>query len=132
MQLFCYGTLQFPVVLRQVTGCRRTGQPAWLDGYACHVVQGQVYPALCAQPGAVTAGVVYRDIDARQLARLDAWEGQGYERIRVQVRAASGHRRPAWAYVVSPRHRERLTSGTWDREEFRRRYLQRFLRDRRG
>lgn len=131
MHLFCYGTLQFPACFRQVTGRRLTGKPAQLEGYACYSVTGQVFPAICAEPGAVTPGVIYTGIGRRLLRKLDAYESDFYQRIRVQVRVSEGSVVQAWVYIIRPRYRNCLSRDKWDCEVFRVKHMQHYLRHQR-
>jgi gamma-glutamylcyclotransferase (GGCT)/AIG2-like uncharacterized protein YtfP len=131
MRLFCYGTLQFPACFRQVTGCRLTGKPALLEGYARYTVTGQVFPGICAEAGAVTPGVIYTGIGRRMLRRLDAYESDYYQRIRVQVRVSTGGTVPAWVYIIHPRYRNWLSHDRWDREVFRMKHMQHYLHQQR-
>ncbi len=131
MRLFCYGTLQFPACFRQVTGRSLSGQPAVLEDHACYTVTGQVFPGICAEPGAVTPGIVYSGIGRPMLRKLDAYESDFYERRRVQVRVSAGSMVPAWVYSIRPRYRNCLSRDKWDRETFRVNHLQHYLRHQR-
>ena len=132
MRLFCYGTLQFPVILHEVAGVWLTGEPAVLDDYACYVVRGEVFPGIYPQPGATTSGVVYNGLGVVHLQKLDVFEGDIYERRRVCVSNAAGNPLQTWTYVVAAQHRHRLTRETWNREEFEMEHLQHFVRRRLG
>ncbi|MGD2112650.1 MAG: gamma-glutamylcyclotransferase [Gammaproteobacteria bacterium] len=132
MRLFCYGTLQFPDVLHAVTGDWFSAEPAVLDDYACYLVRGEVFPGIVARQGAATTGVVYTGLGVVQLRKLDVFEGDFYVRRRVCVRSATGNPLQVWTYAVAARHCRRLTRDTWDREVFEMKYLQQFLRSRRG
>jgi gamma-glutamylcyclotransferase (GGCT)/AIG2-like uncharacterized protein YtfP len=132
MRLFCYGTLQFPSVLNEVTGLWLEALPAVLDDHACFAVRGEVYPGIIPRPGATTNGVVYSGLGTVHLQRLDAFEGDLYERRRVCVSNASGDPLQAWTYVVAPRHRRRLAREPWDREAFETGHLRHFVRRRSG
>lgn len=132
MRLFCYGTLQFPAVLHDVTGVWLEPEPAVLDNFACHVVRGEVYPGIVPQPGATTSGVVYTGLGAVHLQKLDVFEGDFYERQRVCISDAAGNPLQAWTYVVAPRHQRRLTRTRWSRKAFESEHLPHFVRRRRG
>lgn len=93
--LFVYGTLQFPEVLVALLGRTLHGRPAWLPDHARLGVRGEVFPGLVPRAGATTAGLLYEDVDAATLLRLDAFEGELYERRRVVVRADPTSRRAA-------------------------------------
>lgn len=127
MRLFCYGTLQFPAVMQQVTGYRFDAVPAVLDGFACYTVRRQVYPGIIPQPGAQTEGRVYTGVGGVHLKRLDRFEGKLYERIRVCVSDNAGNSLQAWTYRIAPRHRRQLSKTGWDRKEFAMHHLSQFV-----
>lgn len=128
MRLFCYGTLQFPAVLQEVTGGHFNAVTAVLHDYACYVVSRQVYPGIIAQSGAQTAGLVYAGIGDAHLKKLDRFEGDLYERIRVCVNDNAGNSLQAWTYGIAPQHRRQLTTIPWSRENFELHHLPQFIR----
>ena len=79
MHVFTYGTLMLPSVMEAVTGRRFAAQKAMLHGYARFRVKGASYPGVVEAVGATTDGVLYLDVDAPSLARLDAFEGAFYQ-----------------------------------------------------
>jgi gamma-glutamylcyclotransferase (GGCT)/AIG2-like uncharacterized protein YtfP len=101
-RLFSYGTLQLPDVQREVFGGPVAGEADALVGYVLDEIE-------IADPGVVglsgiavhkiaratgdpadrVPGVVFT-IDDAQLARADAYEGENY--VRVEVDLASGRR----------------------------------------
>jgi gamma-glutamylcyclotransferase (GGCT)/AIG2-like uncharacterized protein YtfP len=133
--LFCYGSLQFPTVIEAVVGRRFRGRRADLDGYAAFEVRRAEYPGIRRCPGRRTPGQVYFDLTATELAILDRFEGRLYTRRRLAVRTRDGRRRGAWVFVVRPLRTRRLSAALWDPRVFRqrrfRRFMQRFVRDRR-
>lgn len=129
MRLFCYGTLQYPEIMEQVSGNHYPGLPVVLQNYACYTVRGEVYPGIVPEEGAQTRGVVYNGLGAAQLERLDAFESDFYVRARVVV-SSEEEDRPlqAWAYVVRADARDRLSDEHWDRAVFEMLHLRQFLR----
>ncbi len=125
--LFAYGTLMFPAVFRAVTGLARTGLPAMLDDYARYAVRGQPWPAMLAEIGARTDGLVYRDVPAAAWPRLDDFEGSFYFRTTVEVTLTDGTRRAAQTYLARAGTRTWLSPRAWSAEEFRRRHLAQYL-----
>ena len=122
---FTYGSLMWPDIM--VRACGRAGgappcEPAWLEGHARHPVVDQDYPGLVKRPGAAPVqGVLYRAITAAELERLDAFEGEEYERVRVTVWVRgpnTGLTEPAWAYRFRPEFAHRLGAGDWSVQNF--------------
>jgi gamma-glutamylcyclotransferase (GGCT)/AIG2-like uncharacterized protein YtfP len=123
---FTYGSLMWADILGRVIGRPApAGEPARLHGHARHPVRGQDYPGLVAAPGATVAGRLYRGITPADWARLDAYEGDDYERVAVQVALPGGGQQAAWVY----RHRrpEALADGDWSEADFEREGRARFM-----
>ncbi|MGL4514025.1 MAG: cupin domain-containing protein [Lacipirellulaceae bacterium] len=116
--LFTYGTLMFPDVWRQVVGREARSVEATLIDYAPYRVDGEVYPALVAESGAETRGVVYLGLTGDEVERLDRFEGELYERRRVTVLTGDGRDVLAECYVARRAARDELTDELWDADEF--------------
>ena len=127
MHIFSYGSLMVASVMEAVTGSRFASQNAVLHGYARFRLEGATYPGLIPQEGATTDGVLYLDVDPSSLARLDAFEGTFYDRVRVETETVEGERLEAEVYVVTPHHRHRLSAKAWHLDDFRRDHLEAFL-----
>jgi gamma-glutamylcyclotransferase (GGCT)/AIG2-like uncharacterized protein YtfP len=128
MRLFSYGTLQFPEVLQAVTGCHLAGDKAVLDDYACYLVSGKAYPGITPEHEASVEGVVYTGIGEAHFRKLDRFEGELYERVRVCVTDMQGNPLQAWTYVIRDALRDRLSRTPWNREDFELEYLPAFLK----
>lgn len=127
VRLFCYGTLQFLEVIEAVTGSRFSGKPAVLEGYACYKVRGEVFPGIIATPGARTQGLVYPGIGKSHLRRLDQFECDFYERVRVCVSDSAGNSMQAWTYVTVRDMKTVLSGESWNREIFAALHLRQFV-----
>jgi len=131
--LFCYGSLEFEAVMREVTGRSFAGEPAALDGFARYRVRDAHYPGLVPEPGAQTPGTLYRALDAAALAALDRFEGALYARRTLEVvRLRDATPARAEVYVVRDAHRHTLTAEPWDKSDFARDHLAAFLAQLRG
>ena len=69
-------------------------------------------------------GVVYRALSARDLGRLDRYEGREYRRRRLVVLGADGEQQ-AWAYLPWPF--SLVSSRPWDPGTFAARGLRRWM-----
>ena len=125
--LFVYGTLLNAEVLEAVIGVRLDPEPATLDGYERFRVAGAPYPGIVLAPGATVRGGLYRGLGARDLERMDAFEGDLYQRARVSLTIGDGARTPAWTYVVPPESRALLSNESWDEARYLERDHQDFL-----
>jgi gamma-glutamylcyclotransferase (GGCT)/AIG2-like uncharacterized protein YtfP len=106
--------------MARVCGREFASEPASLAGHSRHPVRGQDYPGLQPAPEGCVAGRLYRDVDAAAWARLDAFEGEEYERVEVPVALADGRSETAWVYRFRPAFAERLLPGAWDADAFER------------
>jgi gamma-glutamylcyclotransferase (GGCT)/AIG2-like uncharacterized protein YtfP len=124
--LYTYGTLQVGAIIEQIVGRPVAGVPARLEGYARFRVSGRVYPAIVQAAGSEVCGVLYAGLEAAELARLDAYEGDLYERREVSVWAGPvAHR--ALTYVLRPGFQHELSHEPWDLAVFLRDHLQAYL-----
>jgi gamma-glutamylcyclotransferase (GGCT)/AIG2-like uncharacterized protein YtfP len=124
---FTYGSLMWADIMARVCGAALASEPASLAGHARHPVRGQDYPGLQAAPGGLVPGRLYRDVDAQAWWRLDAFEGEEYERVDVVVALADGSTLPAQVYRFRAQFAARLLPGDWSVEAFERDGRQRFM-----
>ncbi|WP_431954631.1 gamma-glutamylcyclotransferase family protein [Nocardia lijiangensis] len=142
--LFVYGTLQFPVVLRELIGRCPDLSPAVLPGWRVAALPGRVYPGLVAAARATARGVVLSGLGAREWAVLDAFEDDEYDlrpvgfdgqRVDAERGEVGGLRidreGPArfapgavWTYVWTAE----VTPADWRADEFAARHLRTFTR----
>lgn len=115
---FTYGSLMCADIMSAVTGIVLVGEAARLSGHARHPLAGEDYPGVVADPAAAVDGVLYRGLEAPALARLDAFEGEMYARVRVPVNLVGGGEVAAWCYILRDPYRDRLLPGEWDFETF--------------
>jgi gamma-glutamylcyclotransferase (GGCT)/AIG2-like uncharacterized protein YtfP len=88
--VFVYGTLMYDEVSTRVVSGRYRRAPATLPGYRRCKVRGEEYPAIIADSAAAVDGIVWFDVSPNDLARLDTYEAQEYERIEmIEAGAAS-------------------------------------------
>jgi gamma-glutamylcyclotransferase (GGCT)/AIG2-like uncharacterized protein YtfP len=128
MNLFAYGTLMIPEIWNRVVGVPAASQPAMLAGYAVFTVHGDVYPVMVpAGASDLVHGVAYFDLDDATLARLDQYESDLYDRETVEVALAAGATLRCEAYVLPSDRRHAASSALWDRAEFERESLARYL-----
>jgi gamma-glutamylcyclotransferase (GGCT)/AIG2-like uncharacterized protein YtfP len=127
MNLFTYGSLMIPSVMHAVAGHKFRAEGACLRDYARFKVKRESYPGIIYQKGALTNGVVYLGVDAHSLKRLDAFEGDLYERVSVRVKTGQGGSLKAETYVIKRQCSSLLSSEPWDLEEFEKNHLKEFM-----
>lgn len=123
-RLFVYGTLQLPERVRSITGRALSGIPAQLDGYRCGLVARADFPGMVPDAAQHIHGQLLQGLSQVDLLRLDQYEGELYRRIRVNVWAPCGknsrRKIAAWAYVIAPWARQRVTVQAWSVDWYRR------------
>lgn len=127
VNFFAYGTLQIPEVFEAVTGRRGGAGPARLEGYARYRLTGLHYPGLVAQAGAHTEGVLFRGLGASEMARLDLFEDDFYERLTLPVATGAVGVVNAEVYVIRAGRLELIDPRPWSLEVFRRDHLGSFM-----
>jgi len=127
VNLFAYGTLQVPLVMERVVGCRvAPPEPAVLENYRRFLLRGKTYPGIVESPGDAVRGVLFRRLGPDPVRRLDAFEDPVYERRTVRV-LAGAEAVAADAYVIPAGSRHLLDTVDWSLEGFREHDLDRFL-----
>lgn len=122
--LFTYGSLMFPELLTAITGDHYQHIDAVLLEYSRFQLKNAKYPGIIASDASSqTCGRLYWRLKPRALELLDAFEGNLYERKRLQVQCANGLTAEAFVYVVSPHKSALLSRQTWEPERFRQRHL---------
>ena len=127
MNIFAYGTLMIHEVMYAVATREFRFKNAILRGYARFTVKGESYPGIIPVTDAVTEGVIYFDVDELSLARLDAFEGNLYQRKPIRVETKEREIRDAETYVIKPEYRGCLSSKEWNVKEFNQKHLEAFL-----
>lgn len=114
--LFVYGTLRFPEVLRALLGRVPGHRPAAANGWRVAGLPGRVYPGLVPGDG-MAHGHLITGLTPNEWRTLDAFEGPQYELKRLAL-TQGGH---AWAYVWTPV--TEVEPDDWSPEDFGKRHL---------
>lgn len=123
VDLFAYGSLQFPEVMRVLLGRTPPGRPAQAAGWRVAALPGRVYPALVPAPSTdLAAGQLVTGLHPAEWRILDAFEDQLYDLSRLTLTDG----RIAWAYVYSDGAGQ--TAGEWDMHAFERDHLADYLK----
>ena len=72
--LFCYGTLQSPLVMKAVTGQAYEGKEAFLNDWARYRVHGSEYPGIMPQGDSVVSGKLYWGLDEKAIEAVKNWK----------------------------------------------------------
>ena len=123
-KLFVYGTLQFPSILKRLTGKTFSSKPAILKCFKRCCVKDCDYPALIPLAGANTKGLILEDIDDVSLKAIDFFEGDEYKRKKVTA-IVEGEKVTALVYVWNF-GTDKLVDRDWDATLFERKYIDKY------
>lgn len=119
MNLFAYGTLMAPDIMREVSGTMLESAKVTLKGYQRFQVHGEQYPGIVSADGCEVTGILYLNVPVDAVRRLDLFEGEMYSREPVSVTSdIDGETLPAMTYVVKEEYTHLLSTSAWDFEEF--------------
>jgi gamma-glutamylcyclotransferase (GGCT)/AIG2-like uncharacterized protein YtfP len=121
VDLFVYGSLLFPEVMRVLLGRVPNTTPATLAGWRVAALPGRVYPAL-VRAEALARGQLVTDLTPKEWQTLDAFEDTVYDLRRLTLTDG----RDAWAYVCAD-HSDALPHD-WDIHTFERDHLTDYLK----
>lgn len=116
--LFTYGSLMCNDIMQIVSGMSAPHQKGLLDGYYRSQILGETYPAIVAQPGRQVEGVVYFNLSANALAKLDTFEGAYYTREEITVTCENMQLVSAMAYILKPDYHHILNGKPWNFNSF--------------
>ncbi len=127
-QLFCYGTLQVPDVIKAVTGRVHKGIKAILPGYAMYKVKNTEYPGVVPSSNSETVGILYTGIIKEELEVIDLFEGDLYIRKQLNVIQQNNKICKAWVYIISDQNKGKLSKDPWNLKDFLKNDLKNFIR----
>ncbi len=117
MNLFTYGTLMHPLVWEKIGNANCTQIPASLRHYSVRRLKGVQYPGLITDLNGQAEGILYFNLNATELQRLDQFEGTEYQRIAVDVHG-NNELIQAYTYLYTG-DRNRITADPWKLEDFK-------------
>lgn len=117
--LFAYGTLRFPDVLRALLGRVPHHSPGIVPGWRVAALAGRIYPVLVPGDGAA-GGVLISGLTAEEWRVLDAYEDDFYALERLTL--VDG--RTGWTYLT--RDPATALPADWSPGEFTTRHLTEF------
>lgn len=117
-----------PSIFVSVTGRSLFSARAYLSGYRRYRLKNERYPGIIQADGETTDGVVYFDVDALSLNKLDIFEGDYYSRESVSVMTEDRKMIQTETYVIKTEYRNLLSGDPWDFKEFKTRHEQEFKR----
>ena len=101
---------------------------AVLNGYDRKRVRGESYPVI--YPSSIHSqvpGIVYFDVSAADLEKLDIFEGEYYDRKNELVATREGKMISATVYVLRAEYYPLISFEEWDAAHFEKVDMQRFI-----
>lgn len=118
VNIFTYGSLMCNDIMFGVSGCEAESCKATLKDYYRSKIKNEEYPAVLPRFKAEVEGILYFDLSESAIARLDAFEGEYYDRQGVQVWTGENVAKAAMIYVIKPQYYNLLTYSEWSYDRF--------------
>lgn len=113
--------------MKAVTGQAFSGKEATLNNWARFRVRGSEYPGIIRQEDSMVSGKLYWGLDEPTMEKLDAFEGDKYEQVRVQVTMADGSFEEAYVFAIKEDCKDMLSNDPWDFDRFLQNGLEKFI-----
>ena len=110
--LFAYGTLMIDEIFFSITGNYVKNTPGYLNNYICYRVRDKNYPGIISGNG-FTTGVIYQDLPFDVILKLDDYEGNQYQRVKVLVNKDTTNQVPAWCFIYKEDLQNNLLKDLW-------------------
>ena len=117
INVFTYGSLMLPFIFQRVAGRCPQSVEAILDDWRRVCVEKESFPAAVPASGDQVHGILWLNLSAHEVARLDQFEGECYQRVTVFVRDSSGEKHTAEVYQWSKT--DGLVNEPWDVDWFK-------------
>jgi gamma-glutamylcyclotransferase (GGCT)/AIG2-like uncharacterized protein YtfP len=128
--VFTYGSLMFDPVWSFVVAGDYDRCVAILPGYERKSVRGEVYPVVIPTAGhSQVPGILYFDVSASDMARLDTFERKYYFRRTEQVITLDKAAVAAEVYVLSEEYYAMISHVQWDPVHFSTTDLELFIQN---
>ncbi|MEI6149393.1 MAG: gamma-glutamylcyclotransferase family protein [bacterium] len=128
MNIFAYGSLSLPEVMLAVAGGRFSFLEGRVQGYAQLQWRDKERTAMIPFPDICTEGIVYLNVGKDVVKRLDAFFGESFNRLEVNVETGQDDWCEAEAYVLKLKEKKHLTANAWDEDDFRQKHLAKLLK----
>lgn len=120
--LFTYGSLMFPAVWQQLVPTARVSSAAFLPRYSRRIILLDTYPLIVPDSQSTgILGTLYKGLNREDVARLDWFEGEIYQRIYIEVHTPDGLE-GCETYVPKPMYRRLAMQDIWRGDIFQ--YIQ--------
>lgn len=116
--VFTYGSLMCDDIMASIAGnCFRVSE-AVLRDHQRKAVRNEHYPGMVPSPASSVTGVLYSHVSEQGLKALDAFEGEMYQRVEVDIELPDNKSTRAFTYIIRPAFQRVLSTQDWDFDEF--------------
>jgi gamma-glutamylcyclotransferase (GGCT)/AIG2-like uncharacterized protein YtfP len=116
INFFAYGTLLFKELWNNVVGENDYKRIlSFVKGYSIYKIKNEVYPGIIKSTEYdVVYGMTYLNIDENIIKTLDHFEGEYYERKKINIANTSYNELECFAYFIKPEYYKLLSKEKWD------------------
>lgn len=125
--LFTYGSLSIPRVMKALTGKIFKTINAVAYDYACFLLKDKPYPGMIYSKNDATKGLLYVGVDELSLRIISSFEDDIYERREIKVISNNGEVFQAVAYVVPVANCGHVTRIRWNKRIFVEKFLKKYM-----
>ena len=133
MNVFAYGSLMFERIWSNVVTGLYEMSDATLCGYKRRKIKDEIYPALL--PGTkedFVFGKLYFNVAKKDIAKLDRFEGEYYQRKIEECMVSDGSSAAAFVYIINERYNYLIEDEDWDPDWFSKMGIDLFISSYRG
>lgn len=129
MNLFSYGTLQFPEVMSVLLQETFTFEDIEIDGFKCRKLKGEVFPGAIPDEHEKIVGRLYFGLSNQHQIIIDEFESDYYSSNETIVNSSTRGEVPAVIYILRNEFYSLMETTFWDKDQFQRDLLKKYLED---
>ena len=125
--IFVYGSLMYSEVWDKIVSESYLNCAATIKGYERFAIQNEVYPAVIKSKGSEVEGLIWKDVNDEDLARLNEFEGEYYVLQSEKAIDDQGSLIPVCFYLLKSQYHSILKNENWDIQRFESKNLPLFI-----
>ncbi|MBN1821227.1 MAG: gamma-glutamylcyclotransferase [Prolixibacteraceae bacterium] len=125
VNLFVYGTLMFPEIVKRLTGKSFISEPAVLKGFRRYSVKGCDYPAIVKEAGFEINGLLLLQVEDKSLQIITDFEEHQFKIKKITV--ICGNKNVDAVTFIWNDDPNLLKNKDWNINNFRNNYLSSYL-----
>jgi len=117
LPVFTYGTLMYQPLWLKIAEHQRLPIPAVAKGFARCSIENSLSCSLVPAAGGHVAGMLYGGLSESEVARLDEYTEDLFERVQLQV-VTPNEKIVAYSYAIKREFEGRILPKTWNQRRF--------------